>query len=61
MSTIDKNIAWLIRNKEILKINRIEKKLSMPQGTLKKYVENERGLDKSWHSSVIDYIKTIRK
>ena len=54
-------LLWLISHKNLIKINRIESDLQMPQGTLKKFVDGKRGLDQSWQTPVIEYIKHLRK
>lgn len=57
---INRHILWLIKHKDIIKINRIETDLNMPQGTLKKFVDGKRGLDDQWNKCLIDYIAALR-
>lgn len=54
-------IEWLKHNGAYLKINRIEKELKIPQGTIKKYVSGERGLAERWHERVNKWVSNFRK
>lgn len=56
-----KNILWLKKRKDILSIYKIEQQLNMPEGTLKKFVEDKRGLAEQWHKPIIDYIQDFKK
>jgi len=55
------DLTWYIDHKELLNINNIEKQLSMPQGTLRKFVDGKRGLAEQWHSDLIRLAKKMKK
>lgn len=56
---MNKYFQWLIDNKRVLSISLIERELSMPAGTLDKFVNNKRGLDPQWHERVIGWVKQM--
>lgn len=58
---LHKNILWLKKRKDILSIYKIEKELGMPEGTLKKFVDGDRGLADQWHKLVIDWAQEFKK
>lgn len=58
---MNKHLQWLIQNKTTIKINAIEKQLSMPQGTLKKFVDGNRCLTEDWQLKVIAWIKNFKR
>jgi hypothetical protein len=61
MPEMNKNLEWFIRKKDFIKINRIEQELDIPEGTLKKFVDGNRGLPENWHPTVIDWIRKFRQ
>lgn len=56
-----KNLQWLKDQKDYIIIRRIEKDLDLPEGTLRKFVDGERGLNEQWHQPVIDWVKKFKK
>jgi hypothetical protein len=56
-----KEIDWLVNHKDFLNIHKIEKKLNMPEATLKKFVQGQRGLALKWHDPVHDWVKQFKK
>jgi hypothetical protein len=55
------HLDWLKSKAGYLKISMIEKELNMPEGTLKKYIDDKRGLPSNWHELVINWIKEFKK
>ena len=58
---MNKHLQWLITNKDYIKIRTIEKALSMPEGTLKKYVDGNRKLNKQWDKPVTLWVERFLK
>lgn len=59
MNPYSQNIEWLKSKAGYLKIDRIEKKLKIPQGTLKKFVDGKRGLPENWHQQVSAWVEAF--
>jgi hypothetical protein len=57
----EKPIKWLKSKAGYLKILQIEKELEMPEGTLKKYVDDRRDLPEHWKERVIEWVKNFKK
>jgi hypothetical protein len=57
---LDPNLAWLVRTKDYIRIKKLEVELDMPEGTLKKFVDDRRGLPAKWHDPVIKRVKELR-
>ena len=55
---MNKNLIWLQKNAADIKIFSIEKKLCMPEGTLKKFVDGGRELPEKWHVLVVGWVKS---
>lgn len=58
---LNQNLTWLRNNKDLVKIRQIEIELDMPEGTLKKFVDDRRDLPLKWHEPVISRVKKLRK
>lgn len=58
---ISKELQWLINRKDYISIFKVEKELEMPTGTLRKFVDGERGLAEQWHGLVKDWVKNFKK
>ena len=56
-----KEIDWLRSRKDYISIFKIENELSMPEGTLKKFVDGKRGLAEQWHEPVRAWVKQFKK
>lgn len=50
-----KTLQWIIENKSILNINRIEKDLGMAQGILSKAIGGRQKLPKKWEKVLDQY------
>lgn len=58
---IQKELKWLKSKSGYIKIFQIEKELDLPEGTLKKYVDERRDLPEKWKPKVIEWIKKFKK
>lgn len=58
---LHRNILWIKKNGSLLNIYQIEKQIEVPQGTLKKFVDDKRGLAEQWHKPVIEWVKNFKK
>lgn len=61
MQTPDKNIQWLKKQKDFIKIRSIEIELNLPEGTLKKYVDDRRDLPETWRKVVSKWVEKFKK
>lgn len=53
----DKFLQWIVDNQDVIKIYKVEKKLSLPEGTLKKFVDGNRELPKNHYKKIIEWVK----
>jgi hypothetical protein len=58
---IDPNLAWLIANKDYLRIYKLETDIGIGEGLLRKFVIGKRKLPAKWHDPVIKRVKELRK
>lgn len=58
---INKQLIWIKENRKYLSIYKIEQELELPEGTLKKFVDDRRSLPDVWHKPVIEWIKKFKK
>lgn len=56
-----KELDWLVRRKDYISVYKIEKELEMPEGTLRKFVDGDRGLPDKWHDPVMYWVKKFKK
>jgi hypothetical protein len=56
-----KELDWLKARKDYLSIYKIEKELGMPEATLKKFVNGDRGLAVKWHDPLMIWVKKFKK
>lgn len=55
-----KNILWLQKNSQYIKIDRVAKELKIPGRTLKAYVDGDRPLAEKWHDRIVVWVKNFR-
>lgn len=53
---MDRHLQWLKDHKDFVSIRKIEMTLSMPEGTLKKFVDGKRSLPSNWEADVIEWV-----
>jgi len=58
---IDKNLTWLQKQGQYLKIDRIAKEIGIPGRTLKAFVDGDRPLADKWHDKVSEWVKDHKK
>lgn len=57
----ERQLRWLKSKAGLIRIALIEKELDLPEGTLKKYVDDRRDLPEHWKPKVIEWIKKFKK
>ena len=58
---MERQLKWLKEKAGYLKIAQIEHELQMPEGTLKKFVDDRRGLPDNWKPKVIEWVNNFKK
>lgn len=55
-----KQVKWLIKNKDVIKIHMLARKVGMPGSTLKMFVDGQRGtIPEQYENQLIAEIKKI--
>lgn len=57
----NKNLLWLQKNGQYLKIDRIAKEIGIPGRTLKAFVDGDRPLADKWHEKVSNWVDAFKK
>lgn len=57
----NKNLTWLQREGQVLKIDRIAKKIGIPGRTLKAFVDGDRPLADKWHDKISEWVKAFKE